>query len=164
MKPFALIAALCVASPLAADIETRFIESAPKDRFVVENTGSCALGAVTLTVDLTASAGKLIFDTTGEGAGVEVFQPFEIVAGGDLVTGTPTASDGDRSVSVDLIGLPAGATFAFTIDVDDTLPKSQLGQIRVAGSEIDGATITLGETTATLGTNARATLDHTCLS
>jgi len=62
-------------------IEVRFIESAPKDRFIIKNIGECNLSEFTFSIDLTESVGKLIFDTTEAGAGVEVFQPFEIVSG-----------------------------------------------------------------------------------
>ena len=34
-----------------------------------------------LEIDLTQSEGRLIFDTTATGAGVEVFQPFEVTHG-----------------------------------------------------------------------------------
>ena len=62
-------------------IEVRFIESAPKDRFIINNTSECNLSEFTFSIDLSESVGKLIFDTTEAGAGVEVFQPFEIVSG-----------------------------------------------------------------------------------
>jgi hypothetical protein len=40
-------------------------------------------------------------------------------------------------------GLEAGASISFTIDVDDRLTASDLGQIRVSGSEIQGTVVTL---------------------
>jgi len=58
----------------SANVEVRFVESAPKDRFVVKNLGNCDLRDLTLEVDLGSSQGQLIFDTTASGAGVEVFQ------------------------------------------------------------------------------------------
>ncbi len=64
-----------------ANIEVDFYESAPKDRFVIKNTGKCLLQDLTLEIDLTKSAGRLIFDTTATGAGVEVFEPFEVTRG-----------------------------------------------------------------------------------
>jgi len=63
---------LC-ATPAFADIEVTFLESAPKDRFTFTNTGACDLGPAVLSLDLAGSAAGLIFDTSGAGAGVEVF-------------------------------------------------------------------------------------------
>jgi len=72
----ALLATL-ITSPVLADIEVTFLESAPKDRFTFTNTGACDLGPAVLSLDLSGSAAGLIFDTSGDGAGVEVFQPYE---------------------------------------------------------------------------------------
>ena len=72
------VAILLTTQTAAADIAVRFVESAPKDRFIIENLGDCALTAAGLTLDMAGSAGGLIFDVTGSGAGVEVFQPFDL--------------------------------------------------------------------------------------
>jgi hypothetical protein len=42
-------------------IDISFIESAPTDRFVIENTGACTLNEVIMTIDLVESAGGLNF-------------------------------------------------------------------------------------------------------
>ena len=120
-----------------------FRESAPKDSFEVRNTGNCRAIPMTLLIDLGKSRGRLIFDVTGKGAGVEVFQPFEIARGRQLAAKTPLVRDGDDQLSLRLKRLQPADVFAFTIDVDDTLNDSTLGQIRVAGSEIEGATATI---------------------
>ena len=120
-----------------------FRESAPKDSFEVRNTGNCRAIPMTLLIDLGKSRGRLIFDVTGKGAGVEVFQPFEIARGRQLAATTPLVRDGDDQLSLRLKRLQPADVFAFTIDVDDTLNDSTLGQIRVAGSEIEGATARL---------------------
>lgn len=138
-----MIALLAAPSLARADIEVRFTESAPKDRFTITNVADCALGASDITIDLAGSAAGLIFDTTGAGAGVEVFQPFELAAGGDYVTGTTATLDGDTEITLNLAELPPGAAVAFTIDVDDTA-GSDLGQIRVSGGEIAGASVRSG--------------------
>ncbi len=122
----------------SAALEVRFVESAPKDRFTVRNAGACDPGPFELAIDLSPSAGRLIFDTTGSGPGVEVYQPFEVAQGRmRLSTGT-SVRDGDDRVSVRVPGLAPGERVAFTIDVDDRLPAGELGQTRVAGSEIAG--------------------------
>ena len=143
-------------------LNVRFIESAPKDSFVIQNQSECNLNDFTLTIDLQDSIGKLIFDTTESGAGVEVFQPFEIVSG-DIelvtktddtetddtqtnatetnVTETNNVNDGDTALTLRINQLASMERAAFTIDLDDTLVNSELGMIRVTGSEIENATV-----------------------
>lgn len=156
----ALLAIL--AQPAFADISAKFVESAPKDSFTFVNTSACATGPIDLTVDLSGSAAGLIFDTTGNGAGVEVFQPFELVAGGAELKSVEAVTDGDTSVKLRLKDLPAGGKIAFTIDVDDTLAASSNGQIMVSGGEIAGASVSMtvgGDTTrATFDNRGNATL------
>jgi len=84
---FVLVFAAASLQASHADIVVSFVESAPKDRFVVENRGAC---------------------------------PFD-----DLI------------VEIDLS----------EIDVDDQLPQSELGMIRVTGSEMENslASITFWE-------------------
>ena len=151
-----------LAQPAFADISAKFVESAPKDSCTFVNTSACATGPIDLTVDLSGSAAGLIFDTTGNGAGVEVFQPFELVAGGAELKSVEAVTDGDTSVKLRLKDLPAGGKIAFTIDVDDTLAASSNGQIMVSGGEIAGASVSMtvgGDTTrATFDNRGNATL------
>lgn len=161
MKYIALVA-LLTAAPATADIAVTFTESAPKDRFTFTNTAGCDLGPATLTLNLADSAAGLIFDTTGSGAGVEVFQPYETVSGGDVLGKVAPVKDGDTVIKLNLTGLAPNQSVAFTIDVDDTLTNGALGQIRVAGSEIAGATVMLdsdGNTTrGVFDTTSRASI------
>ncbi|MEM9220583.1 MAG: hypothetical protein AAGD25_40470 [Cyanobacteria bacterium P01_F01_bin.150] len=135
-------------------VEIAFMESAPKDRFVITNRGSCMLEELTIEVDLSQSAGGLIFDTSSTGAGVEVFQPFEVETGDIILISDEGVNDGDRELVLRIAGLSPGDQASFTIDVDDTLPRGELGQIRVADSEINGAiaTITVGDSNVTSAT------------
>lgn len=135
-----LVAALVLASaaPAGADVTVRFQESAPKDQFTITNVASCPLADVTLTLDLGASAAGLIFDVTGSGAGVSVFQPLEIVTGRKHITSIPEVKDGDNVLVLPLQGLEAGASVSFTIDVDDTKGTQAT---MISGSEITGARI-----------------------
>lgn len=126
-----------------ADVEVRFIESAPKDRFVIANTGACELTDLIIDIDLLKTRGKLVFDTTAGGAGVEVFQPFEPNKGDVSLLSSDFVKDGDTSLSVKIVNLPVDQTVSFTIDVDDTLENGELGNIRVTGSEMQGGTVTL---------------------
>ena len=145
------VASLLLASIASADVKVRFVESAPKDRFVFENTGDCLLTDLQVRIDLANSAGRLIFDTTGTGAGVEVFQPFEVRSGQVALQGQ--VRDGDTQLKITIAELASGERASFTIDVDDTLKNSALGNIRVAGSEIASGQVSLsadGEQTVTM--------------
>ena len=119
------------------------VEIAPKDRFIITNTGSCALEALMIELDLSQSAGRLIFDTTATGAGVEVFQPFEVETGDIVQLATDAVADGDAELALQVAYLGPGEAASFTIDVDDTLPSGELGQIRVADSEIQGGIVSI---------------------
>jgi hypothetical protein len=85
----------------------------------------------------------LIFDTTASGAGVDVFQPFEIREGDLKLVSSLEVNDGDTALSIAIPGLQAGSSVSFTIDVDDTLVSSELGMIRVTGAEIENARVNL---------------------
>ena len=159
LKPcFALslsVFSLSIASTSAtADVQIRFVESAPKDAFIIRNIGRCSLEQLAIGLDLSTSDGKLIFDTTETGAGVEVFQPFEVQTGEFvLADGQQRIQDGSNSLSLEIEQLMPNQSVSFTIDVDDNLTQSQLGQIRVTGSEINGAkaSLNLGTTDTLIG-------------
>ena len=153
MLRFALPLALCLPLPALAQIDARFIESAPKDTFTFVNTG-CALGAAELVLDMKESAGGLIFDTEGGGAGVEVFQPFEAVSG---AVASVQVSDGAGSLRLMVPDWPEGGEVSFTIDVDDVLRHGERGQTQVSGSEIAGATVSV----TVAGQKAFASFDNT---
>ncbi|EFL89292.1 hypothetical protein [Ahrensia sp. R2A130] len=123
-----------------ADVEVSFREGAPKDRFEIVNTSKCKLANAELVIDLNGSAGGLIFDVTATGAGVEVFQRFEVVAGNEFLTNEPQVKDGDRSLALSIGTLPAGGKIGFTIDVDDTANSRE---ITVTDSELSGAKVVL---------------------
>lgn len=146
MNPIALtlrsVAVLLLSSPAHADLEVQFIEGAPKDRFVIKNIGNCDLGAAEFVIDFTGSNAGLIFDVSGAGAGVEVFQPFEVTAGAQYLATQPTISDGDQRATLSMTGLAQNETIAFTIDVDDT---NGTREITVADSEMSGTTVSLLE-------------------
>jgi len=160
MRSWALAAVLfCWASSLSADVQVRFDEGAPKDRFTISNLDGCSLGAAAITIDLRGSAYGLIFDVTGRGAGVEVFQPFELSEGSENLKATPVVLDGDNQLTLDLHDLAAGASLSFTIDVDDTANNRE---ITVSGSEIAEAGVIVrtqvSSSTASFGEDAVATV------
>ena len=144
MRALVLLGLACVGpapfhSAWASGLEVSFREGAPKDRFEIRN-GACAIADAHLTIDLEGSAGRLVFDVTSAGAGVQVFQPFEVVAGRGGLSALPQVRDGDRSVTLPIARLDGGGTIAFTIDVDDTIAARE---ITVADGEIVGATVRL---------------------
>ena len=146
---------LVCAAPATADLSVTFTEGAPKDRFRIVNDGACATVPGLLEIDLSGAAGGLVFDVTGAGAGVEVFQPFEVEGDGAALTALPRVADGDRRIDLPLAALPAGAELSFTIDIDDTV--SARG-ITVSGSELSGAVVRMSGRTAPFGQGARAAL------
>lgn len=142
-KTFALLLIL----PLAAHgsdmkLQVTFNEGAPKDSFTIRNTGNCPVTA-DVQIELAKSAGALIFDTTAAGAGVEVFQPLEVAQGKKYLRGIGVVSDGDQIMRLSLAALSKDKSVRLTIDVDDQLAQSDLGQIRVSDSEIAGAEVTV---------------------
>ena len=151
---YLIIAAILAAGPAFADLDIRFVEGAPKDRFTLTQTGGCALGPSKITIDLAGSAAGLIFDVTATGAGVEVFQPFELTAGAAQVETLPVVADGDTKLTLALSGLADGQSVAFTIDVDDTLGSRA---ITVSGAEIEGASVHLANNASSVS----ATFDQT---
>ena len=144
-KWFAVAFGFCVIglATAKAEMQFSFVESAPKDSFRIINNAACATGAVEVIIDLSTSAGNLVFDTTDTGAGVEVYQPFELVTGAEHVLSATPISDGDSMVHINLSSLSPGDEVVFTIDVDDQLASGELGQTRIAGSEIAGASATV---------------------
>lgn len=153
------LALILTASGALADMDLRFDEGAPKDRFTLTNNGTCPLPAMELTIDLGTAPAGLIFDVTGSGAGVQVYQPFELIAGAEHLSRTPVVLDGDTAIVLSLTGLGPGQSVAFTIDVDDTGGESET---IVSGSEIAGATLRAALSDQTLearvGTDANATI------
>jgi hypothetical protein len=154
-----------VSQSAIADITVRFVESAPKDRFVI-SSDTCPLNEVDVLIDLTQSAGGLIFDVTPDGAGVEVFQPVEVQNDGVAVM---PVVDGDQHLSFVIGHLSAGDDIVISADLDDVLTNSSLGQIRVAGSELDGAAVKMtiaGESQTAVFVDGANTVivAHSCLS
>lgn len=135
---------ICMTSAsVFANVEIQFRDGAPKDKFTISNNSQCTLQDIQLNIDLTDSLGALIFDTTASGQGVEVYQPFEVTKGSITLASTNTVKDGDKQLPLFIQSIQANETASFTIDVDDTLTNSELGNIRVTSSEIANGTASL---------------------
>jgi hypothetical protein len=158
--------ALALSSPALADLDVRFDEGAPKDRFTISAAGGCDLGPMTVTINLQPSPFGLIFDTTSSGAGVQVFQPFEITDGREHLTAIPSVKDGDNSIQLTVNSLGKSQKISFTIDVDDTV---QNREITVSDAEITGAKVVAlrdgQRSEAVFGPNAMASVKmNACVS
>ncbi|MEX0280538.1 MAG: aggregation factor core [Arenibacterium sp.] len=134
----AFAAFLFSATSALANIDVRFVEGAPVDQFFFSAASGCPLGAAELTVDLTGSAGGLIFDPTGAGAGVSVYQPLVLVEGASQVLAMPDVRDGDKIMVLKLAEL--NRLLSFTTDLDDTMGASET---MVSGAEIAGAVVSV---------------------
>lgn len=150
-----------------ADIEAEFIEGAPKDTFVIKNTGGCVINNAVFTIDLSSSHGNLLFDTTELGAGINVYQPFEVTSGNITLVEKNAVNDGDQQLSITIETLTARKSMSFTIDVDDQLTNSERGTTQVVGSEMEGSSITLTttdntSTVAKFNKNNRALIPLSC--
>jgi len=130
----------CTAASAQAGLRASFFEGAPKDRFQIRNESGCVLKDAEVLVDLSTSTAGLIFDVTDQGAGVEVYQPLEMVAGSTALANIPNVEDGQSSIRLEVAELEPGEAIAFTIDVDDTLGTRA---ITVSGAEIAGASVSV---------------------
>jgi hypothetical protein len=149
-----------------------FTESAPRDMFEIRNGSSKGQLIQRLVLDLAPSAGRLVFDTLAGGTGVDVFQPFRAEAGQARLADAPEVKDGADHLELTFARFDAGQRFRFSIDVDDRLTTSDMGQTRISGREMEGAvlTVVLGpdgergtERTARVGQNNAALIEAACL-
>lgn len=151
MKIAAFVLGL-IATSATADVTVTFRDGAPVDTFQITPDDTCLSKNISLTIDLYGSQGALIFDVTGAGQGVEVFQPFVITQGQDLLISASKITDGDEILTLLLANLTA--PLAFTLDLDDTIGARE---ITVTGAEIAGAAVMLTTDTDALS----ATFDST---
>lgn len=155
-----------IAAECGPAFSVRFIEGAPRDRFVIENTAQDGGAIDSVALDLRGSAGRLIFDTQSGGQGVEVFQPWRAEGGSAKLAAEPAVGDGDESLILLFTRFEPGQRYGFSIDVDDRLAASDLGQIRVSGGEMEGAVVTVNADgvprRAVFGADNRAVLVAGC--
>ena len=146
-------------------VDVAFGESAPRDRMTITNGSDAAIAG--MTFDLSTSVGQIIFDTLSGGDGVEVFQDFQVERGDATLAAEPIAQDGSDVLELRFESFLPEEDFVFSIDVDDRLENSELGQIQVTGSEIDGAVVVVefanGETlSGSFDTNSKAIVESNC--
>lgn len=129
-------------------LESRFVESAPRDSFVFSNQSDKPWNIKSIRIDMNESVGKLIFDTIDGGDGVEVYQPFQVSSTNGALAEAELNSvlkpgDGDQDITLNFSQFTQASGFSFTIDVDDQLTDSDLGQIRVSGGEVAGSILSV---------------------
>ncbi len=134
--------ALAAGDSCHVDLNIKFIESAPRDRFVISNDSTTNVEIISASIDLSTSQGNLIFDTEDGGTGVEVFQKFKSETDQVKLVASPEVNDGDNQLDISFEAFSQNEVYQFSIDVDDQNVKSDLGQIRVTGGELEGAEVT----------------------
>ena len=127
--------------PCGLVVEVVFDEGAPRDRMSIANESTTEISIDSFRIDLSSSVGGIIFDTLEGGSGVEVFQDFQVEGGDAVLSSEPVAEDGADELRLEYDTFNTGESFEFSIDVDDQLPDSDLGQIQVTGAEIAGALV-----------------------
>ena len=122
------------------EVVIRFIDSAP-DIFIIENKSQEPWTLLTLEFRTKTSAGHVVFDTDFGGAGASEPQQFEPVEGEVGLMSAPVVADGAEELSLSFANFERGREFTFSIDLDDRLPMSDMGQAYVTGEEIQGTTV-----------------------
>jgi hypothetical protein len=125
------------------DVTFTFTESAPRDRFEIRNDSSAGQPIQRARLELNGSAGRLFFDTAQGGAGVDVFQPFQVDSGEARLATVPVVKDGSDRIDLAFERFEPSQRFQFSIDVDDRLGDSDMGPTRVSGRELEGALLTV---------------------
>jgi hypothetical protein len=123
------------------EVVIRFIDSSP-DLFIIENKSLEAWTLLSLEFHAAKSAGRVVFDTDFGGAGASEPQQFETVEGEVGLMQAPVVADGAEDLTLHFTQFQAGRKFVFTIDLDDRLENSAMGQAYVTGEEIAGAEVT----------------------
>jgi len=122
-------------------VEVAYTEAAPIDFFAIENRSVNGWILIALTIDLDESRGRLIFDTAPDGAGFNVWGPFQALSDPAVLITSPDVADGDTMITLGFQGLAGGQVFQFGIDMDDRLTDSIMGPTIIDGAEIEGANV-----------------------
>ncbi len=149
----------------------KFTESAPHDSVEFRNMSSDGWHVQSVLLTLDSSGGNLIFDTEEGGNGVEVYQQNHEESDSARPASIAKAADGDQSLQINFSDFPSGANYIFSINLDDQLAQSELGNVRVAGGEINGAALvaeivspdgTVENVDSTFGKDSRAIVKADC--
>jgi len=126
MRALALIAALLALPAEAAELivcgpaaSVSHREGAPTDTVVLTNWSEGPWSVASASIDLGPSAGRLVFDTAPDGAGINVSQPFRVAGGVAVLADMPVIPDGAETMTLSFTRFGPGEGFTFTIDLDD---------------------------------------------
>lgn len=148
------------------EVVIRFIDSSP-DLFIIENNSLEPWTLLSLEFRAANSTGRVVFDTDFGGAGASEPQQFETVEGEVGLMRAPVVADGAEELTLNFTNFQAGRKFVFSIDLDDRLENSAMGQAYVTGEEIAGAEVLglfthpkigQGNARGTFGTDGKAHL------
>ncbi len=115
----ALLLGAAAAQACGPRAEVQFAEGAP-DSFTIVNRSPPGWHIEDVRIDLRGALGGLYFDPTESGPGVSMADPLQPRGGGAVLAGASAVGDGDTGLLLRFDGFPAGARYAFTIDVDDS--------------------------------------------
>lgn len=134
----ALALSLAQGSPPACGpmARLRFFEDWP-DNFSVENLSLPGWDIAEVRILLESSEGQLVFDTEPGGGGSGSPRPFLALGGPAKLAAIPAVPDGAAELTLEFAEFSPGASFGFTIDMDDQL--NGRSPTNIAGSEITGA-------------------------
>lgn len=136
---FLLVApSLAPAGACGPRLIVEFVEESP-DFFVLRNASDPGWSVQRVEIDLQDTAGRLIFDVTGSGAGVSTYQPYAELGSTAVAVARTEVTDGDSLLNIGFARFAPGEHFLFTVDLDDTLPGQT--QTWVDGVEIAGGRV-----------------------
>ena len=127
------------ASACGPRLKVEFFESSDGDLFEVSNVSQVSWSVKTLTIILSGSRGRLIFDTASGGLGASMPAPLYVISGDVGFESASQVDDGGETVALLFNAFLPGRRFVFSIDVDDRLDPSGFGQADVSDAEMSGA-------------------------
>jgi hypothetical protein len=133
--------ALAAREPPQADLTVRFEERLGADRFFIENSGTCGVVVLSVTIDLKDSGGGLVFDTVAGGGGVGTSYPFIPVEGAERLAGSQGGADGGHTLTLDLTGLHQGERLVISIDVDEEGADGAGGLTQIFGRQFENGAV-----------------------
>ena len=140
-----VLAATAITAPKPAaacgpEVIIQFIDSGP-DVFIIDNKSREDWTLLSLEFRSANSIGRVVFDTDFGGQGSSEPYQFEVVPGEVSLMKEPVVADGAEALDLHFANFSAGRKFMFTIDLDDRLESSPMGQAHVTGEEIAGAEV-----------------------
>ncbi len=165
MLKTAILSATLIALPALSyaegpSLSISMADGNPHDRITMINTGSCDMVSGTLSLDFTASKGKIIIDTQYGGLGTKDPMPVEIEMG--LIAVEPV-SDGANHITILLGAIPPKGKAVVTLDFDNNFSPWMAARVSIEDEDLEFTTATYKgagmELTAEFGTQGTAAID-----